>query len=71
MNRMSYLHSGCYTLPKKTFKELKESKNEWIIQLKWNQKNLYKNCEKILEKQENIWKNKTYNEWRNEKKQEK
>ncbi len=38
MNRMSYLHSGCYTLPTKTFKELKESKNEWIIQLKWNQK---------------------------------
>lgn len=54
-------------MPKKTFKLVKESWNEAIIQLKWNQKNLQKNCKKIELEKEKLWEIKTENKWRNRK----
>lgn len=52
-------------MPKKTFKSVKESWNDAIIQLKWNQKKLKNNCEKIVLERNLKWEFKTENKWRN------
>jgi len=62
---MSNFYIRCTSLPKKTFKRVIDSWNDAIIQLKWNQKKLNKNCEKILLYWDCIWEDKTFEKWRN------
>ena len=52
-------------MPKKTFKLVKKSWNDAIIQLKWNQERLKSNCEKIISIKESQWEFKTKDKWRN------
>jgi len=52
-------------LPKKTFKSVKKSWNDAVIQLKWNQKRLKENCEKIVLERKITWELKTEDKWRN------
>lgn len=52
-------------MPKKTFKSVKKSWNDAVIQLKWNQKRLKENCEKIVLEWKINWELKTENKWRN------
>lgn len=62
---MSYFHIRCTSLPKKTFEDVIKSWNDAIIQLKWNQPNLNKNCKKIVDSNKSIWEDETFNKWRN------
>lgn len=52
-------------MPKKTFKSVKKSWNDAVIQLKWNQKRLKENCEKIVLERKITWELKTEDKWRN------
>ena len=52
-------------MSKKTFKAIKDSENEAIIQVKKNQKKLLERCEKISKKQEALDYNRTITDGRN------
>ncbi len=52
-------------MPKKTFEQVKKSWNEAIIQLKWNQKKLKSNCEKIVLEGKKLSEFRIKNTWRN------
>ena len=57
---MSCYYFGCFTYPKKTFESIKESWNEWLIQVKNNQKFLNENCLKIRNTTEILDENLTF-----------
>jgi len=60
-------YSWCTSLPKKTFEEVIKSWNHAIVKLKWNQKFLKENCDKICLKNYELWQNISFEKNRNKK----
>ena len=64
---MNNFYSWCTSLSKKTFEKVIKSWNNAIIKLKWNQKFLKKNCDKICLKNYELWQNTSFEKSRNKK----
>jgi len=62
---MTYIYTRCTSLSKKTFKEIKASWNDWVIQVKENQEKLLKQCIKIANSSEIINSFESEDIWRN------
>lgn len=63
MINMSSLYIGCFTLPKKTLEIVKNRHCDAVIQVKSNQKKLYKEIKKLCKTKESLWIDKTIDKW--------
>ena len=58
-----YIYLRCNALPKKTFKIVKETWNDAILQVKENQKNLLKSCVDICKTEKSLDKHSQLDKW--------